>query len=601
MPGVGIRSKDGHPGALRRPSDRNSGELHGVDPRLVVIGLGALVVVVIASVFSRRTGVATPLLLLVFGVAASNIPGVPVVRLEPEWILSGVLPPLLYADAVRLPLTDLRRNIRMITWLSVVLVIVTALAIGVTIHLIFPDIPIALAIALGAVVSPTDAIAATAIGHRMGLPGRTTTILEGESLLNDASALVILKTAIAALAGGFSLMSAGAAFVWAVIGASLVGAAIGWAAVAVRTRLHDPVLISCISFAVPFVAYFPAEEIGSSGVLAVVVAGLVAGARGRHRLPARARQVDSTNWTTIEFLLQSAVFLLMGMQLPNLIQQVGTDGADLFLVVGISGVTLAIMLVVRVVGLLARYMWAPSPKRAESIRERLVDLDARLDEYEPDRPLERHRLERLRKRIARGHADIEFERKQPITGRDLVVLSWSGMRGVVTLAAAMTIPHDAPHYAVIVLVAFTVAAFTLLVFGGTLPWLIDRLAFEEVPVSVRRREVGNLLEAILDAAVDNVGHLEDQMIDGERIDAVVIERVRFYLDQIAAARDTHQRSSQAPDVREQATRIQRRYLSALRDALYEEQSIGTYSSRTYDRVTVILDREEGRLDSVGRI
>lgn len=568
---------------------------------MVVIGVGALAVVAIASVFSRRTGVATPLLLLVFGVGASYIPGVPVVRLEPEWILSGVLPPLLYADAVRLPLTDLRRNIRMITWLSVVLVIVTALAIGVTVHLIFPDIPLALAIALGAVVSPTDAIAATAIGHRMGLPGRTTTILEGESLLNDASALVILKTAIAALAGGFSLMNAGAAFLWAVVGASAVGILIGWTTVAVRTRLHDPVLVSCISFAVPFIAYFPAEEIRSSGVLAVVVAGLVAGSRGRRRLPARARQIDSTNWTTVEFLLQSAVFLLMGMQLPNLIQQVGTDGADLLLVIGISGLTLAIMLVVRVLGLLARYIWAPSPKRAESIRERLVDLDARLDDYEPSRPLERHRLERLRKRIARGHADIEFEKQQPITAGDLVVLSWSGMRGVVTLAAAMTIPHDAPLYAVIVLVAFTVAAFTLLVFGGTLPWLIERLAFEEMPVSERRREVGNLLETILDAAVDNVGHLEDQMIGGERIDAVVVERVRFYLGQIAAARDTHQRSSQAPDVREQAMRIQRRYLAALREALYEEQSIGTYSSRTYDRVIAILDREEDRLDSAGRI
>lgn len=556
---------------------------------------------VIASIFSRRTGVATPLLLLIFGVAASYIPNVPVVRLEPEWILSGVLPPLLYADAVRLPLTDLRRNIRMITWLSVVLVIVTAVAIGVAIHLVFPDVPIALAIALGAVVSPTDAIAATAIGHRMGLPGRTTTILEGESLLNDASALVILKTAIAALTGGFSLLSAGTAFVWAVVGASIVGALIGWAAVEVRSRLHDPVLTSCISFAVPFVAYFPAEEIGASGVLAVVVAGLVAGARGRRRLPARARQVDSTNWTTIEFLLQSAVFLLMGMQLPSLIAQVGTDGTDMFLVAGISILTLAIMLAVRVLGLLARYIWAPSPKRAESIRERLVDLDARLDEYEPQQPLERHRLERLRKRIARGHADIEFEKQQPITGRDLVVLSWSGMRGVVTLAAAMTIPHDAPHYAVIVLVAFAVAAFTLLVFGGTLPWLIDRLAFEEIPVSERRREVGNLLATILDTAVDNVGPLEDQKIDGDPIDTVVVERVRFYLDQISAARDSHQRSSQAPDVREQAIRIQRRYLAALREALYEEQSIGTYGSRTYDRVIAILDREETRLDAVGRI
>lgn len=563
---------------------------------MVLIGLGALIVTVIASVFSRRTGIATPLLLLLFGLGASLIPEMPHVRLEPEWILSGVLPPLLYADSVRLPITDLRRNMRMISWLSVVLVAVTAVAIGVAVHLAFPDIPLALGIALGAVLSPTDAIAATAIAHRMGLPARTTTILEGESLVNDASALVILKSSVAVLAGGISVIGVAASFVWAVLGAAAVGAAIGWIAVSARSRLHDPVLTTCISFAVPFVAYFPAEEINSSGVLAVVVAGLVAGYRGRPRIPARARQVDTANWSTIEYILQNAVFLLMGMQVVSLVEEVGVDGADLLLVAGLSALALAIMVVVRVVGILLRYVWAPSPKRADALRGRLDDLDA----AQPERPLKRHNISRLRRRIRRGRADIEFEEQQPITKQDVLVLSWSGMRGVVTLAAAMTIPHDAPYYGVIVLVAFVVAVATLLGFGGTLPWLIAHLSFPEVPLRERRREIGSLLESIIDSAVDEVGPLNHQTIDGEPIEPVVVERVQFYLDQLYASRDSNRTSTATPGTREQVVRVHRRYIAALREALFEEESVGLYHTRTYDRVSAILDREETRLDALSR-
>jgi len=178
-----------------------------------------------ASVFARRTGVAAPLLLVALGIGASYLPGTPEIHIEPEIILAGVLPPLLYASAVQLPVLDVRRNFGLISWLSVVMVIVSALVIGALVHALFPSISFALATALGAVVSPTDAVAATAIGHRVGLPPRLMTVLEGESLVNDASALVVLRTAVAALAvtTHFSLGHTVLDFAWAVVGAIVIG------------------------------------------------------------------------------------------------------------------------------------------------------------------------------------------------------------------------------------------------------------------------------------------------------------------------------------------------------------------------------------------
>lgn len=176
-----------------------------------------------ASVFARRTGVAAPLLLVALGIGASYLPSTPAIHLEPEIILAGVLPPLLYASAVQLPVLDVRRNVGLIAWLSIVMVIVSALVVGALVHALFPSISFALATALGAVVSPTDAVAATAIGHRVGLPPRLMTVLEGESLVNDASALVVLRTAVAALAvtAHFSLGHIVLDFAWAVVGAIL--------------------------------------------------------------------------------------------------------------------------------------------------------------------------------------------------------------------------------------------------------------------------------------------------------------------------------------------------------------------------------------------
>jgi NhaP-type Na+/H+ or K+/H+ antiporter len=204
---------------------------------LELLGVVGLVVIVGVSVLARRIGIAAPLILIVVGTVISYIPGVPEFQLSPEIILFGVLPPLLYAAAVNVPIMDFRRNIAPVVGLSVVLVLISAVIVGVVLHLVIPAIPLPAAIALGAVVAPTDAVAATAIGKRLGMPPRLVTILEGESLVNDATSLVLLRTAIAATAGGFLFWEAIGDFTYSVTLALLVGVIIGAVTVWLRA-LH---------------------------------------------------------------------------------------------------------------------------------------------------------------------------------------------------------------------------------------------------------------------------------------------------------------------------------------------------------------------------
>ena len=565
---------------------------------LLVAGAG-LAIMIAASVFARRTGVAAPLLLVALGIGASYLPSTPAIHLEPEIILAGVLPALLYSSAVQLPVLDVRRNLGLISWLSVVMVIVSALAIGAVVHAIFPSISFALATALGAVVSPTDAVAATAIGHRVGLPPRLMTVLEGESLVNDASALVVLRTAVAAIAAtGFSLGDAILDFVWAVVGAVVIGVLVGYLTALLRQRLDDPVLNTTISFAVPFLAYFPAEEAGASGVLAVVVAGLLTGAVGSRRFSARDRQTQATTWTTISFLLESGVFLAMGYQLPELVDAASAETT--------AGEITAIVLLV--VGLLAalRFLGFAWPAvqsllgrgdRTEQARARLDQFEEHLDSMDPADEREETRLEWARRRLARSHADVDFEEREPITARGFLVLAWAGMRGVVTVAAAQTIPIGTAHRATVVLAAFLVALITLALFGLTLPALIARMRFRPESAEEKRDSVQALLRQVGESAIDALGPLEEQTIEGERLDPAVVSTMKERIvPRIVSA--SRQLTETKPDTREQMLIVQNRYLDAMRTALDAERSIGAYSSETYRHVELLLDTIEQRFSGV---
>ncbi|MGN0063271.1 MAG: cation:proton antiporter [Nocardioides sp.] len=565
---------------------------------LILIVVGGLAILVVASVLSHRTGIAAPLLLLAFGIGASYVPGMPEIEVAPEVILAGVLPPLLYASAVRMPILDVRRNLGLIAWLSVVLVIVSALVVGVVVHWLFPHIPFALAVALGAVLSPTDAVAATAIGKRLGLPPRLMTVLEGESLVNDASALVVLRTALAAGAvGTFSLGDAALDFAWAVAGAVLVGLAVGWATVLLRQRLGDPVLNTTISFAVPFLSYFPAEELGASGVLAVVVAGLITGHQAMRRFTAHDRQSEATNWATVNFVLESGVFLLMGLELPALVDQASAEGdlADLWLLVAVLVGLLVLLRFVGVAGplLLGRRV---RPVRRERVEEWLGVAEQRIESLEPETETQELRLDQLRRRVARTSADVAFERREPLTGRGGLVLAWAGMRGVVTLAAAQSIPHGTEHRATLVLAAFTVAVVSLVGFGGTLPALIRRLNFAP-RTKARNAELSRLMKALGERSVDLVGPMAEITVDGEKLDPELVEWIsRRFIPLLMGT--TTALKHRRPDSWERSLIVQRRYLEAMQEALWEERSIGAYSSATYAAAQGLLDREERRINPV---
>ena len=562
---------------------------------MLIAGAG-LAIMIAASVFSRRTGVAAPLLLVGLGICASYLPSTPAIQLEPELILAGVLPPLLYSSAVNLPVIDFRRNLGMIAWLSVVMVIISALVIGAVVHWVFPSISFGLATALGAVVSPTDAVAATAIGRRVGLPPRLMAVLEGESLVNDASALVLLRTAIAAIAvtGHFSLGHTILEFLWAVAGGAIIGFLVGLLTVLLRQRLDDPVLNTTISFAVPFLAYFPAEEVDASGVLAVVVAGLVTGALGSRRFSARDRQTQATTWTTISFILESGVFLAMGYQLPELVDaaRVETTTGE---ITGLVLIVFALLVVLRFLGLawpavtylVGRRGWG------DQMRARLDQFEEKLDAMSPADEREETRLAWARRRLARGKADVDFEEREPITARGMFVLAWAGMRGVVTVAAAQTIPAGTPHRATVVLAAFFVALITLVLFGLTLPMVITRMRFASESTEEKHDAFQALLQRVGESAVDTLGPLEEQTIDGEPVDpqlAVTMKEqiLPRLLTGIRQERDTR------PAALEQTLIIQRRYLDAMRDALASERSIGAYRSDTYRQVEAMLDAVEQR-------
>ncbi|WKK71418.1 sodium:proton antiporter [Rathayibacter oskolensis] len=435
-----------------------------------LLGIAGIITVVTVARFSSRLGIAAPLILVVVGIGASYLPGVPEIEVEPELILAGVLPPLLYSAAIQVPLTDFRRNLRSIFGLSVLLVFVTALVVGLFLYLVLPDLSLPAAIALGAVVSPTDAVAATSIGKKLGLPPRLVTVLEGESLVNDASALVLLRAATAAAAvvgdsvttDAIDIGEVGVLFVYSVLMAIALGLVMGVLTVFVRSKLSDPVLDTAVSFAVPFLAYIPAEELGASGVLAVVVTGIYTGHNSARFLSPQSRLSERINWRTAQFLLENGVFLLMGAEIKAIIGEVeGGLGADTAVYLGLA--TVVILIVLQSLFVWPLLLWLRgSGRRAERINRRLKVGVMRLRNSATSDERFRRRQQRAEKLYQRRETDLAATTSEAFGWRGGVILSWSGMRGVVTLAAAQSLPEGTPYRSQLILIAFTVAVVTLL-------------------------------------------------------------------------------------------------------------------------------------------
>jgi Na+/H+ antiporter len=400
-----------------------------VEDVLRAVALGLMVAVVAAT--ARRLRISPPILLVVAGIGLSFVPGVPPYRLDPEVVLVLFLPPLLYAAALQTSLLAFRANIRPIGLLSVGLVVFTTAVVGLTAVAAVPGLPLAAALAFGAIVAPTDAVAATAVARKLRLPRRVVTVLEGESLANDATALVAYRIAVAAaVSGAFSVADVGRSFAVATAGGLGVGIVVALAVATVRRRLDDPLLDNTLSLLTPFLAYVPAEWIHGSGVIAVVTTGLYLGHRAPVLMSAASRLQNRAVWAMIEFLLQGVAFMLIGLQLPEIVD--GLQGYSRQTVLTAAGVVAAAVVVSRIVWVFpATY---------------LPRLIPRVAAHDPAPPWQLP-----------------------------AIISWAGMRGVVSLAAAFALPFDFPQRDLLLFLTFVVIAVTLLLQGLTLPSVIRRL------------------------------------------------------------------------------------------------------------------------------
>ena len=575
---------------------------------LSLVAVGGLILVVAVAMLAGRVQIAAPLILVVVGIGIGYIPGVPLIEVEPEIILLVVLPPILYAAAVNVPVLDLRRNIGPISALSVVLVIISAVVIGWLLHLAVPSIPLAAAIALGAVVAPTDAVAATAIGKRVGMPPRLVTILEGESLVNDATSLVLLRTALVAIAGGFSFWDAAGQFAYAVAAAIVIGLIIGIITVWLRSKIANPVYDTVVSFAVPFISFVPTEYVGASGVLAVVVTGLYSGHHAPKKFSATARVNERLNWRTAQFLLENGVFLLMGLELHKLANDSDTSALHLNHLLLISGGVVVLLIVMRM-AFMYFVTWrlaAALPRheaRAEGMR-RLADREHSRPQTTGEHTTKKAR--RFERAARRSEADAAHARDQGLDWHGATILGWSGMRGVVTLAAAQSIPTSVPYRSQLVLIAFFAAVITLLLHGLTLPGMIRRLRPGGPTASDRGKELIALYtdlmesgETALEATIEHDAEHADP--EHPAPSEQIIKRARSSMhNSLAPLAFSMPRNGQAKPGRAEGDaraymRLAHAIIEAQRATLLEERAIGQYSSEVLRAAEEALDAHEIRL------
>jgi monovalent cation/hydrogen antiporter len=471
------------------------------------IVLGVLAVATVTAL-GVRLRIAAPLLLVVLGGVASLVPGMPAVTVPPEVLLTVVLPPLLYASAAAMPAMEFRREFRPVSGFAVVLVVATSVVLGLFFAAVVPGVGFGWGVALGAILSPTDAVATTIV-KRLGAPERVVAVLEGEGLLNDATALVLLRAAVVGAGATLSVWGLVGDFVLAVAIAVVVGYVVAHLLVPLRARIGDAYVSSLVSFTTPFLASLPAEALGASGLVAAVTAGLVTGHHAPRALPPLHRVVDTQNWRTVEVLGEGALFLLMGLQLARLLEDVRVDhGATTTVVVTCLGAWV-ITVAVRA-AYTAPVLWAlhRRSRRAVAMRPRITEMADRLDDPVAmsrggrQLPPSPKRIERFRTRLRRGLADLDYLAAKPLGVREGSVVVWAGMRGAVTVAAAQTLPETTPQRSVLVLVAFLVATVSLLVQGGLLPVLVRRVlpAPPPEPTEEDIAERGALLTLMTEAA-----------------------------------------------------------------------------------------------------
>ncbi|MFK3984077.1 Na+/H+ antiporter [Micromonospora sp. NPDC050397] len=511
-----------------------------------------LAIATLGAALARRFGLLAPIVLLVLGVALSFVPGFPLVRLDPELVLVGILPPLLYVAAIQTSVPAFRYNLRPILLLAVGLVLFTAVVVGFAVHAVLPDVPLAICLAFGAVVAPPDAVAATAVARRIGLPHRVVTILEGESLINDATALVLLRVATLAAVGsgldawgvaGQVLVTAGGGLVIGVIGAVVVGY--------LHKRIKDPLIDNTLSLLTPFVVVFAAEEVHASGVVAVVVVGLALG----HKLPvllsAGSRLQTMAFWRLVTFLLEGLVFLLVGLQLRDLLSRLDTE----------IGTMVLVTVVVLVAVFVTRFLWILPASMlvglVPGVRRRGTALPARVS----------------------------------------TILSWAGMRGVVTLGAALALPlpGDGLDYPrdLFVWLAFAVIVVTLGLQGATLPMVArglrlppDDPAKDALAEAAVQQQAGRAARERLEAAAEGAP-------------PSVVERLRLVVDERSNSAWERLGGAERETPSQAYGRLRQEMIDAEREVFRVARDEGRITEEVLVRAYRDLDLEESLLRREG--
>lgn len=404
---------------------------------VVEIFVGLLLAVAVLALLARKLHIPYPVFFVIGGLLLGWIPGLPPVRLDPKLVFLLFLPPLLFPAALFTSWRDFRANLRPITLLAVGLVLFTTVAVACIAHY-FMGLPLAVGFVLGAIISPPDAIAATAIAQRLKIPHRIVTILEGESLVNDATALVVYRFAVGTVASGsFVWRGVGLEFLAVSLGGILLGLAIGWLAEQFHRRIEDAPIEITVSLLTPFVAYLAAERLNVSGVLAVVTAGLYLGWRSPEILSSQTRLRGGPVWEMLEFILNGFVFILIGLQLPEVLHGLSKDAIPIRQLVWYA-------LLISLAVVIIRILWVfPATYLPRLIFKKLC----RRDPY----PSWRH----------------------------VTIISWTGMRGVVSLAAALALKDNFPHRNLVLFLTFIVILATLVVQGLSLSWLIRWLGVED--------------------------------------------------------------------------------------------------------------------------
>lgn len=407
--------------------------------------LALIVLILLLIMLADRLKVAYPVLLVIAGLGLSYVPSIPKVHIKPELIFIIFLPPLLYEAAFAISWKELWRWRRIVASFAFVVVFFTALSVAIVSSALIPGVTLALGLLLGGIVSPPDAVSASAILKFVKVPRRMASILEGESLLNDASSLIIFRFAIVAIATGhFVWYEAAASFAWMVIGGTIVGLAIGWLFIKAHrllpTDANEDIILTLVT---PYVMYLVAEEVHSSGVLAVVAGGLLLSYRRHTFLSTSARLRSNNVWQSLVFLLNGLVFMLIGLDLPEIRDGLRHDGIPVSTAVW-YGLLVTLTLIV------VRFIAAFGALFTTKLMSHFIQV-----------------------------ADPNPGMKAPL------LLGWTGMRGVVSLAAALSIPVYAsegvlfPHRHLILFITFIVILTTLILQGLTLPWMIRKVGLPD--------------------------------------------------------------------------------------------------------------------------